>query len=137
MRALELLERGARTLGAALAHQHVVENQAGRVDVRALIDGLAARLFRRHVLDRPDDRAEHRGIRIAAGRPNLLERRRPSAARDTSAGPPVDRAIPKSMISASPSCADHDVGGLQIAMHDAGGMRGDKARHDGLHRCAA
>ncbi len=50
---------GHRRVLAALspAEQQVVHDQPERVDVRALIHGLAARLLGRHVLDRADARA--------------------------------------------------------------------------------
>ena len=48
----EFGDRAGRVLVPPAAEQHVVEDQADRVDVRALVDRLPARLFRRHVLAR-------------------------------------------------------------------------------------
>ena len=81
------------------ADEHVVEHQAERVDVGALIDLLPARLLRRHVLNRAHDRAVTRCFRelLGFGRPAGSPCRP-----DRDFGTSGDRAMPKSMISASP-----------------------------------
>ena len=91
-------DRRARAAVAA-AGQHVVQNQPERVDVGALVDGLALRLFRRHVLDRADDGSGDRHADARARR-----RSRDAEVHD-------ERAV---------FVIQHDVGGLEIAMDDAG-----------------
>ena len=95
-------------LGSAFPDEHLRENQAKRVDVGALIDGLARRLFGRHVRQRPDDRAGRGRKRPRVGR-----------ARDAEVG--EDRLL---------RVVDEDVGGLEIAVHDASLVRGAKPGHD-------
>ncbi len=103
----EQRERGVAAARAALADQHLRQNQAERIDVGALIDLLAGRLLRRHVGQRPDDRAGRGG-----------ERARRRRARDPEVGD--DRLL---------GVVDEDVGGLQIAVHDAHLVRGAQAGH--------
>ena len=50
-----------RALAPPAADEHVVEDQAERIDVGTLIDRLSARLLWRHVGDRADDGACLRG----------------------------------------------------------------------------
>ena len=56
----ELSDGRVRAARPLLVEQHVVDDQAERVDVGALVDRLRPRLFGRHVLDRSDHRADHR-----------------------------------------------------------------------------
>ncbi len=101
-------ERGVPTARSAFPDEHLRENQAERVDVGALIDGLARRLFGRHVGERSDDRAGRGRKRARLGR-----------TRDPEVGD--DRLL---------GVVDEDVGGLEIAVDDASLVRGAKARHD-------
>ena len=63
---LQLGDRAHRMFRAAASDEHVVEDQAERVDVGTLIDGLPSRLLGRHVLDRADDGAHGRASCTAA-----------------------------------------------------------------------
>ena len=101
-------ERRVSTARSAFPDEHLRENQAERVDVGALVDGLSGRLFGRHVRQRSDDRAGRRGKRAGVGRTS-----------DPEVGD--DRLL---------GVVDEDVGGLEIAVHDASLVRGAKARHD-------
>ena len=98
--------------------QHVVEDQAEGVDVGALIDRFCPSLFRRHVRDGADDRAGH-GLR--RGERRALDSR---CSGGRWIGPPVDRAMPKSMIIGSPALSTMMLAGFRVAMNHAGGMRG-------------
>ena len=69
---------------ADAAEQQVVEDQTERVDVGPLIDGLPRGLLRRHVLDRADDRADHR---VRRGDGAARARRNVPAAPPLGAGP--------------------------------------------------
>ena len=94
--------------------QHVIEDDAGRVDVAASIGLLAARLFGRHVSGRADQRAVHG---------------RPRAARLAAAAVALDRAqrgdaevahlreLGRLAVIAGRG-EDHDVVGLEIAVDD-------------------
>ena len=94
--------------------QHVIEDDAGRIDVAASIGLLAARLFGRHVSGRADQRAVHR---------------RPRAARLAAAAVALDRAqrgdaevahlreLGRLAVIAGRR-EDHDVVGLEIAVDD-------------------
>ena len=66
---LQLGDRAFSGCAPRAADEHVVEDQAERVDVRALIDRRALGLLRRHVLDRPDDALVGHAGDHAASRP--------------------------------------------------------------------
>src|SRR5262249_39147623 len=96
-------------------------NQTKRVDVRAMIDILPFRLLRRHVLkcanNRPDDRfPEGAGGRPAGAFVNLIGRQT-----YRSGDAEVHEKRPAVLV-------DHDVGRLEVAVHDAGSMRGNEPR---------
>ena len=90
------------------AGQHVVEDKAERVDVGAVIDSLALRLLGRHVLERAHDGTQRRR------RAGCTHRARDAEIHDQRAA--VGR--------------DHDVLGLEIAVHDADFVGGAEARRD-------
>ena len=82
----------------ASTEQHVADDQAERIDVRPLIDRLGPRLFRRHVPDRPDHLRTHgHGVRGRGG------------------ARPRDAEVHDHGVI---GLVHHDVGGLQIPMHD-------------------
>jgi len=58
----QLIERGVGATGPLPVQQHVVDNQAERVDVRTVVGGFSSCLLRRHVLNRADHSAHHRLI---------------------------------------------------------------------------
>ena len=96
--------RGPRPL------DHFVEHQADAPDVGAVIDRLAARLLRRHVGDGSHHdalpRAGHRGhVRLVRGRRSHLG----------------EAEIEDLHVTAR---SDEDVGGFDVAVDDARGMRG-------------
>ena len=96
--------RGPRAL------DHFVEHQAEAPDVGAVIHGLAAGLLRRHVGGGSHHdtlpRAGNRGhVRLRCGRPRILAR-------------------PKSSTFTRSRESDEDVGGFDVAVDDARGMRG-------------
>ena len=79
--------------------------------VRALVDLLALRLLRRHVFERADDRTR-RGLRAA-----VLHRPRDAEVHD-------QRVAARGVLA----LLDHDVLGLQVAVHDALVVRGRQAQ---------
>ena len=91
-----------------LADQHFREDEAERVDVGALIDGPARRLFRRHVGKRADDRAGRSRKRAGLSR-----------SRDAEVG--QYRLL---------SIINENVRRLQIPVHDANLVRRAQARYD-------
>ncbi len=101
--------RGRGALPAA--EQQVVQHQPERINVRARVDRLALGLLGRHVLDRSDDGAPDGHRRAGLGR-----------ARDAEVHD--ERFV---------VTAHHDVGRLQIAVHDAGLVRGRQSRTHLLH----
>jgi hypothetical protein len=84
----------------SLAREHLEKDKAERVMIRAGIGLLALALFRRHVRRRAQDHGGPglRDIMRGFGKPEVQDL----------------HAFPR----------DHDVVRLQIAMHDAGGVRG-------------
>ena len=112
---------GGFPLERAFAAEHLVEHGAEREHVRAMIDRQAAHLLRRHVAERPQDRAGVGGER----RPRVMSR---------SAG--VDRLGETEVEDLDLVVArDHHVLGLEIAMHDAARVRGGNPPGD-LQRVA-
>ena len=103
--------RALRSRDTAAAGQHVVEHQPERVVIGAVIDGGAARLLGRHVFERAHDRAAGGGRR--------------GAGRHRSRDPEVHDQRLAVLV-------DHDVLGLEIAVHDAGLVRGGQSRGDVL-----
>ena len=92
---------------------HLVEHEAQREEVRARVQLLAARLFRRHVVDRADRRArggQHLGWRCASpagvGRVPVLAEL-------------GDAEVEQLRL---PALRQEDVRGLDVAMHDALGV---------------
>ena len=112
--AIRLVRRLA--LEGAASRGHLVEHGAEREDVGARVGRLPLELLGRHVLERADDRA-------------LLGERPRRRCRATSRrGPPAcavarRAARPKSS-SLAPPRGQHDVAGLQVAVHDPGAVRG-------------
>ena len=102
----EALFRGLRSARPP-ADEHLVEDQPERVDVGARVDGL-------------------RRCPAPATCTPSVPTMRPSAASS------ADAEMPKSMISACSSSPrlDHDVGRLQVAVDDAGFVRGLEAAGD-------
>ena len=86
--------------------QHLVQHDAKRPEVGALIDGQALSLFGRHVHNRADDQAVHRAGRARDGDGirgrEILDRPREAEIEDLH----------------DPGRRDLDVGWLQVAMHD-------------------
>ena len=106
-----LNEAGESAFGAIArpsAGDQLVEDQAERIDVGPLVGRLAARLFRRHVVERANQRAGHRIDGRARGRPRDAEVHQ-------------QRMVLR---------IDHDVRRFQIAMDDAGFVRGGEAGGD-------
>ena len=66
--ALHQLGHRGRGVRFPVAEQEIVQDEAERIDVGALIDVHAARLFRRHVFDRADDGAARRHRHARPGR---------------------------------------------------------------------
>ena len=124
---LQLGDGADGMFGAPPSDQHVVEDQPEGVDVGSLVDRLPPRLLGRHVLDRPDDRALHRrrvrrrgghepGGRLAGRRAGWgTGRQRDAEVHD-------HRLVVR---------VDHDVGGFEIAVDDAGLVGGDQPRDHG------
>ena len=107
--------------------EHVVDDEPERVNVRALIDDPTERLLGRHVLDRADRRADAR--QCAVPRPQC------PGWRDglcfvsvrfacVALGHPSDAEVRDQGLVVT---ADHDVRGLEIAMHDTSRVRRDEA----------
>ena len=92
--------------------QHLVEHAPERPDVRLLIDRLASRLLRAHVGGRPHHRPHAR-----------RQRRRPGLLRLGLREPEVEHLD-------AAAGGDLDVGGFQIAMDDALGVRGRERFRD-------
>ena len=123
--ALQLADGAHRILGSPPAHEHVVDDQSERVHVGALVDVLAARLFRGHVFDGPDDLSDNCGRyprHIVVDRDAELTggswraRGRATASRCRSRDPEVhdDRVL----------VLDHHVRRLEVPMDDARIVRG-------------
>jgi len=94
--------------GVPAAKEHVPQDQAERVNVGPLIDRFPFRLLGRHVRHRPDD-----GARDGHGETG----RHGGRARDAEVHD--QRVVLR---------VDHDVGRFQIAVHDAGLVRGNQPR---------
>ncbi len=104
------------------AREHLVQNDAHRIQICAVIDGLAARLLGRHVFGRAHHGVEPRERLLVRAR--LLDFHLGDAEIEH-----LDEVI------AAIFGDQHDVVWLQIAMHDAGGVGsrqrvGDLARDD-------
>ena len=91
------------------AGQHLVEHDAERPDVRAMVEGGAARLLRRHVGRRSERRARVR-------QPHVLDLGEPEVEH-------LDALVGR----------HHQVGGLHVAVHDAG-LVGAREALGGLQR---
>ena len=128
---LELAELGARRYALARLHRgrehvlrqhahvrvglegqrtrdHLVEQDPERIDVGSRVDGLTARLLRRHVIRRPEDDAGAREL---------------AASHDLGSAE-VDDAHLVDRRPADGGPDEEHVLGLEIAMHDVRGMRG-------------
>ena len=128
-------ERGPAGEGA-LAAEHLVEHQAKGEDVASGVHGHAGRLLGRHVSGGAQNDAELRGVDAAVGR------RGDGGAADGSEIHQLGQAEIENL--GLSVLGEHDVGGLQIAVDDAGPVRlaerrGNLLREpDGLqHREAA
>jgi len=102
------VRREQRELGVAhegrVAREHVVEHRAERVDVAPLTDVVARHLLGRHVLGRPHERAAGRevGLLVLA-----LDQAEIEHLHELAIGAVLDQ---------------HDVAGLEVAMHQAVGV---------------
>ena len=106
LHALHQVSKGALAdCGQPSAYEHVVQDQAERIYVGALIDRFAQSLLRSHVLERANHRARCR----SAGEHCL--------------GVDDGRARDAEVHDQRMVTVDHDVGRLQIAMHDADFVR--------------
>ena len=123
---------------AGAAEQQVVQDQAEGIDVRAPVDRLRTRLLGRHVRDGADDDPgqglSRRRIRRASGPGCAVPRR----SRLGVVGRARHAEVHHQALAIG---VNHDVGGLEVAMHDAGGVRGHEAGrdasrdlHDARHR---
>ncbi len=102
----ERLDRGLLLEGAP-AGGHLVENRAERELVGAKVRGLAARLFRRHVADRPENHA-----RARAGAGECRELRARVLRRDRELRETEVEDLREAVL------VHHDVFGLQVPMDD-------------------
>ena len=104
----------------ALPGQHLEEDDPQRVEVRPRVDRLAERLLRRHVVGRPEHRADPRELR-----------RGPAARR---LGGRVDLGDPEvedlHEVRVAVVLDEHHVLGLEVAVDDARGVRGAERRGD-------
>ena len=111
---------GARlALECALARRHLVEDRAERELVGAVVDGLAARLFGRHVPGRAHDGAGLRRRRDRGGKHGGVLRDRFGELREPEVED-LDVAVLR----------DHQVLGLQIPVDDSGRVRLGEALGD-------
>ncbi len=94
------------------AGRHFVQHQPEREEVRSRVDLFAAQLLRRHVGQRADNAA-----RVGQERSGLELRRRRVSRRNARVG--FDEAEVENLRSVR---GQQDVGGLDIAVDDAGGM---------------
>ena len=101
------VSRKRRTAG-----RHFVQHQPEREEVRSRVDLFAAQLLRRHVGQRADNAA-----RVGQKRSGLELRRRRVSRRNARVG--LDEAEVENLRSVR---GQQDVGGLDIAVDDAGGM---------------
>ncbi len=123
---VQLGDRALRPGRAAAANQHVVKDQTEGVDVSPLIDRQSLRLLGRHVLDRADDGAGHGAADEQGSRRRRLMP--PAAAAPGRIGRRAsDAEIHDRRLVIG---ADHDVGGLQIAVDDARVVRRHQAGGD-------
>ena len=83
-----------------LADQALVEDDAERIDVGAAVEGARGDLLRGEIRDRPDERARFRQPRLG---------RRMGEAEIHDSDPGAESVLAR----------DHDVGGLDVAVHDA------------------
>src|SRR5437773_4219752 len=132
---LQRERRGARPDERQLPGQHLEQDDAERKNIGPMIDLFAERLFGRHV----GDRARHRGRtgrRRRGGPGRVLPRR-------ASRGPRRQTEVEDLRVALG---RDDDVGGLDVAMDDAFGLRvgervgnlnGEIDRAAGVHRPSA
>ena len=114
-------EAGVRDAGeGAPSRDHLVEDQTEGEDVGARIRIPAFDLFRRHVLDGPEDRAV-RGETDGRRRRQRLQ----TVRRDRRA-----RLRQSEVEQLGARLREHDVAGLQIPVHDAGAMCPVERRRD-------
>ena len=118
----------------ATAGDHFVEHGAEREDIRSRIRGFPLRLFGRHVGGGAEDRP-FLGLRALSRRDRSVGARRSSIGSKSTDS--VNFARPKSRTFDRPLVADHDVGRLEVAMKDAGGVGGRQARRRSEPRTSA
>ena len=123
---LKLRDRIRRLGRSRFADEQIVQNQPERIDVGALVDVDAFGLLRRHVFDGSDDGPVDSGIDIRRRHFEVADDRVRPRHRLTgrSAGRSSDAEIHDHRLVVG---VEHDVGRLQIAVDDAGFVRGDKA----------
>ena len=112
-------------LGAerVLPGEQVIEHDAERVDVGALVDGVAADLLGRHGVRRAEPRADH-------GQPGLggvgVQELGDAEVEQ------LDHALGRGVVAVRRSGGDEDVAGLEIAVDDAARVRRLERRADRL-----
>ena len=105
-RRIDDISGGRRVSRERPPRQHLVEHHAEREQIGAVIERLALDLLRRHVRHRADDGAFAGDASRVASTVGWVGAGRRRWAR------------PKSSTFTRPSCVDHHIGRLQIAMHD-------------------
>ena len=115
-------QRGGSTRKRLLSSGHLVEDKAEREQIGPNVDVLAARLLRRHVIDRTDGKPWARQHLGSLQRCRRRQRRiLPVSERRLQWGELCDAEIEHLRMTVS---RDEDVGGLDVAMDDALRMRG-------------
>ena len=122
---VQILQAVFKSVRPMAAEQDVVQDQPERIDVGTLVDGPRACLFGRHVFESPDHRP-NRGVVAGActvrhPRPHDVRRGRPRLGHR-----PGDAEVHDHRLAVA---ADHEVGRLQIPMHDSRRVGGSQPGH--------